>query len=399
MHTPLDKRLARAALLLMAIYSAGCATFSIKTDRCPAYPAPAPAPGTDRGQVRIQYLGVGGYLVQRGDDVVLFGPVYSNPSLLEAMGDHQIRTNRALVDRLLPREAAKASAIVIGHSHYDHLMDTPYIANTYATAAKVYGSRTTASLIAAAIPEARVMDVGPAAAAQRHIDIEQGAGAPARMRLWPIRSEHSDQFRVKVPLTGVNIPFHVWRGEVSEPLSALPATSSGWAEGEVYAYLLDFLDDQGQVEFRIYYQDVGTDAPVGFPWGGKEPPDGKRVDVSLICLGGDFEHLHDHPEGIIKATRPRFLLLGHWENFFVPQDDICRTGKVAAIPLQDTHYFIRRATAAMDKAGLKGKPIVPCPTASIFSFPIDSARDADVYNALRKPGATYECARAGGLTP
>jgi hypothetical protein len=395
MHTTHRTRSARAAVLLLAVSSVGCATFSIKADRCPAYPGPAPASGTDKTQVRVQYLGVGGYLVQRGDDVVLFGPVYSNPTLLEAMGDHQIRTNRALVDRLLPREASRAKAIVIGHSHYDHLMDTPYIANAYATNATVYGSKTTSSLIAAAVAPARLVDVGPAAVAGKGIDIGAGTGTGAnpRMRLWPIRSEHSDQFRVKVPLTGVNVPFHVWRGEVSEPLSALPTNSSGWAEGEVFAYLLDFLDDQGRVEFRIYYQDVGTDAPVGFPWGGKEPPDGKRVDVSLICLGGDFEHLHDHPEGIIKATRPRFLLLGHWENFFVPQNETCRTSKVAATPLQDTHYFIRRATAAMKAADLAGKPIVPCPTASVFNFPIDPAGDAAVHNALKKPGATYNCAR------
>ncbi len=393
MHIPPHTRWTGTAALLLAVGSTACATFSIEADRCPAYPATALASSTDRTQVKIQYLGVGGYLVQRGDDVVLFGPVYSNPSLLEAMGDHQIRTDRALVDRLLPREAAKAKAIVIGHSHYDHLMDTPYIANTYATGAKVYGSRTAASLIAPAIPDGRLVDVGPTAAAGKSIDIDAGPGATPRMRLWPIRSEHSDQFRVKVPLTGVNIPFHVWRGEVSEPLSALPTHSSGWAEGEVYAYLLDFLDDQGRVAFRIYYQDSGTDAPVGFPWGGKEPPDGKRVDVSLICLGGDFEHLHDHPEGIITATRPRFLVLGHWENFFVPQNEICRASKVAAIPLQDTQQFIRRATAAMKKAGLKGKPIVPCPTASVFNFPIDPAGDAKVHEALKKPRATYDCGR------
>ncbi len=309
------------------------------------------------------------------------------------MGDHQIRTNRALVDRLLPREATQAQAVVIGHSHYDHLMDTPYIANAYATNAKVYGSRTTASLIASSLPPARLVDVGPAAAADKGIDINSAAGATPRMRLWPIASVHSDQFRVMVPLTGVNIPFHVWRGEVSEPLTTLPAHSSGWAEGEVYAYLLDFLDDQGRVEFRIYYQDSGTDAPMGFPWGGKEPPDGRRVDVSLICLGGDFEHLHNHPEAIIKTTRPRYLLLGHWEKFFVAQDDICRTSTVRAIPLQDTHYFIRRAKAAMKNARLDGKPIVPCPTASVLNFPIDPANHAAVHKAMKKPGTTYEFGR------
>lgn len=385
MHTPRKALWARQAALLLAMTSIGCSTFSIRADRCPAYPGPQPL--ASRSDVKIQYLGVGGYLVQRGDDVVLFGPVYSNPSMLEAMGDHQIRTDRAMVDRYLPKEASRAQAIVVGHSHYDHLLDTPYIANAHATSARVYGSRTAASLIASAVDRSRLVDVGPAAATGQPVAIN------ARMRLWPIRSEHADQFRVKVPLTGINVPFHVWRGEVSEPLSALPSNASEWAEGEVFSYLLDFLDDQGRVEFRIYYQDAGTDTPVGFPWGGKEPPDGKRVDVSLLCLGGDFIHLKDHPEGIITATRPRFLLLGHWENFFVPQTDICRINRVRAIPLQKTTEFVRRAATAMEAAHLPGKPIVPCPTASVFNFPIDPSGDAAVHKAMKKPGATYECAR------
>ena len=56
-----------ALLLAVAIASAGCATFSLRADQCPAYPATAP------GAVKVQYLGSGGYLVKRGDDVVLFG--------------------------------------------------------------------------------------------------------------------------------------------------------------------------------------------------------------------------------------------------------------------------------------------------------------------------------------
>ena len=179
---------------------------------------------------------------------------------------------------------------------------------------------------------------------------------------------------------------------LAEAQSALPATTSGWIEGEVYAYLLDFMDATGtKVEFRVYYQDSGTDAPVGFPWGGNAPPDGKGVDVALICVGGDTEYLKQHPEGIIKATRPSFLLLGHWENFFMPQDNICRVKRVEGIPLQDTDEFIDRASAALSSARLPGKPILPCPTASVFHFPIDPANDAAIYKALTKGRASYNC--------
>lgn len=372
-----------ATIVLAAVASVGCSTFSIRADRCPALPSVST--GND---VKIQYLGVGGYLVQRGDDVVLFGPVYSNPTLLEAMGDHQIRTDGATVDRFLPTAASQAKAIVIGHSHYDHLLDTPYIANKHATGATVYGSTTTASIIASELPSSRIVDVNKTPVPQGGLQIG------IRMRLTPIKSEHADQFRVKVPLIGTNIPFHVWRGEIPKPLSALPPTSSGWAEGEVFSYLLDFLDANGKVEFRIYYQDSGTDEPVGYPWPrGQRPADQKEIDVSLICLGGDFEALEQHPEGIIAATAPRFLILGHWENFFVPQTDICRTNRVRAIPLQATDMFVARASAAMKDANVKGKPIVPCPTASVFHFPVSAAGDSDAHKKLKDSRATFDCAR------
>ena len=380
----------RHSALALAVGSAGCSTFSIRADRCPAYPiASAAASAGLASDVKVQYLGVGGYLVSRGDDVVLFGPEYSNPGIAEVMFDHQIRTDRALVDRLLLHDANKAQAIVIGHSHYDHLLDTPYIANNKATQATVYGSTTMANLIASAVAPDRLFDV-----AERLADIAEASPGQTwipigqRMRLTPITSEHSDQFRLKVPLTGINQPVHAWRGEVTDAQSALPTTASGWAEGQVYAYLLDFMDASGNIEFRIYYQDSGTNAPMGFP-----VPDGKKVDVALICLGGDFERLTWHPEAIIEATQPRFLILGHWEDFFVPQTDICTTGRVAGIPLQDTEYFVARAQAALKAQKLPGKPILPCPTASVFFFPIDVSDDGAVHKALKNGRATYDCAR------
>src|SRR5690606_31586313 len=57
---------------------------------------------------------------------------------------------------VIDREIGAADAVLIGHSHFDHVMDTPYIAKK--TGATVYGSRSTANLMAAAgLPEAQVV--------------------------------------------------------------------------------------------------------------------------------------------------------------------------------------------------------------------------------------------------
>jgi hypothetical protein len=372
-------------VLALALCSTGCATFSIRADRCPAYPAPAVGQASSQSSVKVQYLGSGGYLVQRGDDVVLFGPQYSNPGIVEVMFDHQIRTDRALVDRLLPADADKAAAIVVGHAHYDHLLDTPYVANARAVKAKVYGSATMKNLIGSQVAPDRLVDVASAATQKTPIRIND------RLQLWAIPSKHSDQTRLKSWLLGLDVPVHMWRGAVTEPMSRPPATASEWAEGEVFAFVLDFMNAAGTaVEFRVYYQDAGTDEPYGFPFGANAPTDSRAIDVTLVSAG-DEENMTNHPAGIIKATRPRFVVMGHWETFFEPQTDICRTETVDAIPRFDVKKAMNKATGALKDARLPGKPILPCPTASVFHFPVDKANDAAIHEALKKGRVSVEC--------
>jgi hypothetical protein len=374
---------------LLAFLSIGCA-HSLPYNACPFIAPPRPPRS---GSVEIQYLGTGGYLVRRGPDVVLFGPVYSNPSALEVFFDHEIRTDNRLVEKLLPREADQAQAIVVGHSHYDHLMDTPYIALHRAKAANIYGSVVTQRLLAETRAELRkrsppndVIALDTQAANREWVPLLEG-----RARLLAIPSAHSDQFRLDV--LGLKWAVHTWRGDIDRERAGLPRSASEWAEGPVFSYLLDFLDDKGAPVFRVYYQDSGTHAPVGFvptvSPESHEPWDGKAVDVALICGGGDFKRMVRHPEGIIANTRPRHVVVGHWEDFFVTQAAICTEKAVRGIPLSDTKAFLKAARKAHRAAtGRSPRVHLPCPTASVFEIPIDPAED-DTKEELRN----YDCTR------
>ena len=46
------------------------------------------------------------------------------------------------IERLLPRSADSASLLLVGHGHYDHLLDVPYVAAHRATRATIYGGPT-----------------------------------------------------------------------------------------------------------------------------------------------------------------------------------------------------------------------------------------------------------------
>jgi len=95
----------------------------------------------------IEYLGTSGYVVSHGSDVVLLDPYFSHQSILRAMSLKWLRIDKDAIDQYLPSHAKSAAAILVGHSHYDHLLDVPYIALNYATKAIIFGSETTKNLL------------------------------------------------------------------------------------------------------------------------------------------------------------------------------------------------------------------------------------------------------------
>jgi len=358
----------------LGLASPRCA-HSLKADKCPIRTlANQAAPRVD-----IQYLGSGGYLVRRGADVALFAPVYSNPTAPEVFLGHEFRTEARLVDSLLPAEADQAQAIIVGHSHYDHLLDTPWIATHRATSARIYGSSTAKHLLARS-PVADRIDV-----VDKDADSKTWAPIPrSRMRLLAIPSEHSDQFRFSA--FGLVWPLHAFRGELTEDAPELPRKAAEWAEGRTFAYLLDFLDESGGTEFRVYFQDSGARVGVG---AGPAPgdPGYRKVDVALICGSGDFKGL-DHPAGIVTHLQPRHVIVGHWEDFFVTQRAICSEKKVRGLSKEDPMRIVEEAKSAQTRARLAPSVFLPCPTASRFQVAIDPRADR---SRTKKETVAYDC--------
>lgn len=371
------------ATLGLPLIAPGCA-HSLRADKCPIRTLADPsAPRVD-----IQYLGSGGYLVTRGTDVALFAPVYSNPTAPEVFLGHEFRTEARLVDSLLPSEADKAQAIIVGHSHYDHLLDTPWIATHRAKSANIYGSSTMKHLLASIRPELKKRTpANKIVALDKEADAKEWVPIPySRMRLLAIPSEHADQFRIGI--FGLVWPLHAFRGEVTEDAPALPRKAAEWPEGRTFAYLLDFLDEGGRTEFRVYFQDSGTHVGVGF---GPAPddPDYRKVDVALICGSGDFKGL-DHPKGIVTHLQPRHVIVGHWEDFFVTQRAICSEGEVRGLPREHPLQVVEEARAAQKRADQEPSVYLPCPTASRFQVAIDPRADR---SQGKKETIAYDCTK------
>src|SRR5262249_42118553 len=146
----------RSAMIVTATalgaVAAGCG-YSLTCTR-PAYRTADPSSLL----LRVVYLGSGGVILARGPDVVLTAPLYSNPTAGE-LAVQDLTSDHERIDAYLRRyenELARASLILSGHTHYDHLMDVPHVMKRWATRADVpvYGNDAMLLVLAALKPPA-----------------------------------------------------------------------------------------------------------------------------------------------------------------------------------------------------------------------------------------------------
>ena len=134
------------AALALGVLTAGCPKSTEGLNLYPQY-LPDPSYGTkDPGKVEVRYLGVGGYYVRRGTDSVLFAPSFTNPAFEALLPANAIQSDTQLVDRCLKKavteeELKGVEFILVGHAHYDHLMDVPWVMKKHAPNAAAPGSQ------------------------------------------------------------------------------------------------------------------------------------------------------------------------------------------------------------------------------------------------------------------
>lgn len=280
-------------------------------------------PGADA--VRLTYLGVGGWIIERGDVSLLAAPLFSNPSFLRT-GLAEIHSDTSAVNRWMAPHADQvrdARAILVGHAHYDHLMDVPQVARRWATDARILGSHAVAYTLGtwSGVGD-RVQVVDTLLGDVDHVGtwIPLGPG----LRVMALLSNHAAHFD----------GYTLYQGDRNRPLTKEPRLAQDWLDGPTYAFLVDFLDPDGSVAFRLYYQDAVSAAPRGFA--PKALMDERPVDAAIF-VPATFDQVDWHPEAFVLNLRPRYVLLGHWEDFFIPPEEPTRS-----VMLTDLGHFEAR---------------------------------------------------------
>lgn len=274
--------------------------------------------------ISVTYLGVSGILIEHQNHVMLTAPFFSNPSLGRVSpritrmlrSTPRIASDTQAVEALLPHAADRATAILVGHGHYDHLMDVPYIATHRATAAKVYGG-----------PSVRHMLMGDSAlrgnGGERLVVVSLGAaGSPHRQGRWYYTDDSAYRFMALV--AGHAPTFRAWKrtytytmGTVNSDRDSLPHTAAEWKLGEPYAYIIDVLaGSTKETVFRIYFQDAPSEPPLGFP------PDAlladRWIDLAVLCAATS-SNVSNTPDSLLAVLKPLDVMVGHWEDFFRSQ--------------------------------------------------------------------------------
>lgn len=276
----------------------------------PIWTTLTPATQDERdSQVRVQWLGTAGFRISYQGFVVLIDPYVTRASLGRCVTS-PLWTDVVAVDRYVD----KAHAIIVGHTHFDHALDVPFIAKR--TGAKVFGSRSCASLCRnSGLGENQVHDVESDSLAG---DVEAEVG-PFHLRF--IRSEHSRLLLGSVPFAG----------DIAD-CDQIPLRTHGYRCGAVFAAEITV---NGK---RIFH--VGSANLVESAMGQHE------VDLALVCVAG-WTTTHKYPERVMRALNPGKILLSHWDNFFRPMHE-----EVRPLPAMRTSELVERLAKVDPKVSI-----------------------------------------------
>ena len=231
----------------------------------------AASPGT----TRLRYLGTAGFVLETAGRTIAIDPFVTRTGLRDAARGPLV-PDAERIRRLIPR----ADDVLIGHAHYDHVLDAPVLCQQ--TGARLIGSRAACSVgRAAGLPESQLVETGGR---------EEITCGPVRVRGLP--SRHGRVFLNRVPIPG----------DLLEP-PAWPPRARDLPHGLVFCWYLETSD------IRVVH--IGSAELIE-----SELRD-TRADVLCLCAIGR-RNRRDYVARAVDILRPRVVVACHWDAFFFP---------------------------------------------------------------------------------
>ena len=278
-----------------------------------------------RDSMDIIALGVSGYLFMAWRDtthVVLVPPGFRNPSIWRVFvgdviaGTHpdtaRIRRRLAQMPAASLARLARVRTILVGHGHYDHLLDLPAMAPLMTTS-RVYGSETVVNLLWGA---SVFRDASGSHTRLVNVDAMVGQDA-ANPGEWIVPGSGPWAFKAVAWQHARNFPGVTYaKGDQRTPRDRLPRTARGWKMGPVLAWTLDLRDSAGGTSCRVLLQDAAASPMVvtraAAIWNHEAPASATLA----VITAANYDRVKDNPDALLTLLRPQHVLLAHWEEFF-----------------------------------------------------------------------------------
>ena len=272
----------RIAVLWMGMLFAGaCNALGLDDYKDVTLPVVAKAEAGKKN-LTVMFTGVATLLFDDGETAIMTDGFFTR---IPQNSLRSIKPDRDAVVRSLKRAGVTSLAAVFPvHSHYDHALDSPAVAQE--TGALLVGSTSTAN-------------------------IGKGYGLPeARIRV--VNFGDTLEFgRFKVTfLKSLHLPTGFATGPITAPLM-LPTSASEFREGDCYSLLIEH---DGR---RILVQGSAGFIPGAFK--------GRSADVVYLGIGGmglrGQDYRNAYWQETVREVGAKRVVPIHWDNFFLPLGD------------------------------------------------------------------------------
>lgn len=259
------------------------------------------AQGSGFTGTEIRYYGTGCLTIQRGQTAILTDPYVSNiPAFKASLG--KVSTDKDYVDLYInPGALRKVKMVVAGHSHYNHLLDLPYLAKYIPSSTPILLNKSGHQTLSYYQLKHQLILVNDVAGNNQQLGYWYYS-ADSTVRAMAFKSEHQ-------PATDGFLSKLSQQREYSTEVMLEPVLSSEWEAGNVYSYMIDFIE-KDTIGYRMVFMSSGAVAPNGmFP---KKLLEEYPVN-DLFISGSALLEFEAYPTPIIDLCNPERVFLIHWE--------------------------------------------------------------------------------------
>ena len=279
--------------------------------------------GAATGSSKVLYLGSGGVLLIRNGAAVLVDPFFSHQGFSRIgrsiffgrSGWRTLRPDRKMIDRGFQEistalaDSVSLKALLVAHSHYDHLMDVPAVANRIGSDIPVLLNRTGFNICHQVIDSSRmsILEDRMTTRDTMRDPFVVSHSDSLSIHVRPILADHNPHFRhVKFFSGSRDRPVD----ELKHPLEKTRANL--WLEGSTFSFLIDFVNADGTIDYRVFIQSSSCNPPAGIP---PAPLLSRSVDLAILGVVS-YHFSPEYPCAQLDQLAPDEIIWIHWEDFF-----------------------------------------------------------------------------------